>query len=385
MVPSRRAIVASAIAVIAIVATCLALFLPKGHGKAEIQPKVDMDTTSVSVMSDYPEDGSIFQTSITSINPIITSTASSDTLAEGVPENEIAKGAQVGADGAYPDCTVPLESTLESFIYSRPECRVIFLLPNGPIGYNLMRQINITRPLTIIGNPVVRPIVRALTASVMFRIFPNASLDMRFISLGMGIGSPFPTYDGILWFIQGGTFYVDFWGRLETTACDISTPDIIEPMIAAVDASGTMAELRMAGALVYAEGGVLTFTRTDFIVLMAYPPSRRLTLHGALLLNMFGDIILNQCSILVSIRSVNPDVLGAILTTMDGTVTINGGRLQQAYYLTRIVGAGLSYYIGGKKITYFQSEKVRDSSGFALYIASLPNSYPLDFFLLFSK
>lgn len=350
MLPGRKLLIASAVAVVGVIAICLAVFLPRGSGRSEAQPKssVAQDASGVNVLSDFsqeiPDSDSIFETGFT--NPIVSTVTTDNTEKNPQVPNGIAKGAQLGPEGS-PDCTVPLNSSLDSFIYLYPDCRIIFLIPNGPIGYNLQRQINITRPLTIIGNPIVRPIVRSLGAPVMFRIFPNASLDIRFVSLGMGSGSVLPTYDGVMAFIQGGTFYVDFWGRLETTSCDVSSPQVPAPLVDLADATGLIGEIRLHGGMVYVEGGVVTFTRTSFTSIIAYSPANRMTLFGGLILNMFGDVILNQCGVYIATRAVNPDVLGSFLTSLDGTITVNGGKIDVAITFSSIYGAGWSFYIGG--------------------------------------
>jgi len=77
-------------------------------------------------------------------------------------------------------------------------CATILLTNATEGAYIVRRQLNITRPITILGNPLVLPEIDAAKggAARIFYVGEGGSLDLRNVRLHSGRGTLRPRYEG---------------------------------------------------------------------------------------------------------------------------------------------------------------------------------------------
>jgi hypothetical protein len=160
-------------------------------------------------------------------------------------------------------CYVNDADELTDAVYNQP-CGTIFLTNGTREAYLLEDQLNITRPVTIRGHPMVLPQIDGAAAERCFWVQPGGKLTLMFLRIHQGGGLvrnryiPLPNPNSRVAEIRGGAVFVDVGaeGLTAQGVMFLSIANTVNSVIAGWQNTLNMIGGRVYGGHVLAMGGV---------------------------------------------------------------------------------------------------------------------------------
>lgn len=262
----------------------------------------------------------------------------------------IAVGAQVEVNLVdIPLCTVATPGALLDFIRNVPECQTIYLA--DLVTYLMPETMYITRPITIVGNPLALPTLIPLTIPHLFRVVGGGRLDLRFVQvtiMGFSLAPTFGDGLGIAVTISGSVVYVQEGGSANVFGCNIAAPTLPEWMLDLSSAAGMLRVIRLRGSMFYFEGGDNSVTACSFTVVISYVPADFTVVCGGLFLQIGGSLTITAASVQLAVNNAALAGVGSLIAMFGGTLYISGMTLNLAVGWASLNACGWGLFQAGK-------------------------------------
>lgn len=345
-----------AIGVIAIVVG-LAVFIPKKTKRnSEAATTGTLNPPSLVTHQVNEDDSSAPYFFIPKGQPLESTTPSNiltEMLEDAVPpmapsKGGIAVGAQVEVNLVdIPLCTVATPGALLDFIRNVPECQTIYLA--DLVTYLMPETMYISRPITIVGNPLALPTLIPLTIPHLFRVVGGGSLDLRFVQVTIMGFSLAPTFNGGLAVtISGSVVYVQEGGEAHVLGCSIAAPTLPEWMLDLSAATGMLRLIMLRGSMFYFEGGDNTVTACSFTVILSYVPADFAVTCGGLFLQIGGSLTVTGASVTLAVNNAALSGVGSLIAMFGGVLNINGFALNIGVGWASMNACGWGFFQAGK-------------------------------------